>query len=125
MRDSTKFDACSVQRALPSAADFPAAIEPRLRRLLTGTDDVCAVPAPDPADTIPRRPRWGDVARVDSLSIADSTATAFLHVVHGEYHHNERYTLRRGPGGQWWVSQVQETGFEQFYYAPRRPGARQ
>jgi hypothetical protein len=125
MRDSTKFDACSVQRALPSPSDFPASIELRLRRLLTATDSPCAVPQPDPADTIPRRPRWGDVVRIDSLSIADTTATAFLHVVHGEYHHSERYTLGRKRGeGVWWVSEVRQGGFEQFYYAPRRPAGR-
>jgi hypothetical protein len=120
MRDSTKVDACSVRRALPSPADFPSAIEPRLRRLLTATEIPCPIPPPTAVDTTQRRPRWGDVVQIDSLTIADTTATAFLHVVHGEEHHNERFTLGRDRSGEWWVVEVRQTGFVRTYYAPRR-----
>jgi hypothetical protein len=125
MKDSTKVDACSVERALPSPSDFPASIEPRLRRLLTGTENVCNAPQADLGDTVSRRPRWGDIVRIDSLSVADSSAMVFVHVVHGEYHHSESYALARTRGGGWWVREVRQWGFVQSYYAPRRPGGRQ
>ncbi|MDB4952219.1 MAG: TonB-dependent receptor [Gemmatimonadetes bacterium] len=121
MNDSTRVEACSVERALASPADFPASIDARYRALLTTTEKPCAAaPHPAPASEL-GDPAWRKVARVDSVSVADSIATVYLGVSHGEQHHSEAYTLVRGRSGGWWVNEVRQWGFTRTYYIRRPP----
>jgi hypothetical protein len=114
MRDSTTFDACSVFKALAEPADFPAAVEPRFRHLLSTHEHPCSDMGPQHGPISVHR------VTLDSLVLHDTTGTAFLHVTHGEKRHGENVELVRR-GGRWWVSEVRLWGSEQVY--PSRPAA--
>lgn len=80
MEDSTRFDGCSVYRALGSPADFPSGILEPVRPLLDRTSDPCAA---DPTRVLERRPLT--YVRVDSISTSgDSAARVHLSVRKGD-----------------------------------------
>lgn len=121
--DSTRLDACSVERALGSAVDFHAAgMLPEAQALLDRVSDPCAE---DSSRAPVRRPM--NSVRVDSI-VVSGDSVARVHVTvrkQSEQRYFETYDvggLNRGaPVG--WIREVRVWGIMREY--PVRPGGPQ
>lgn len=110
MADSTRFEACSVQRAMNGAEDFAMHIIEPVRGLLNRTGSPCPRQPPGPRE-------WRAEVLVDSLRFTDSTANVYVTVLRGELIHRENYTLARDPLSPAFmpIRDVRLWGHGQFY----------
>ncbi|HSU14817.1 hypothetical protein [Longimicrobium sp.] len=112
LRDSTKFDACSVYRTVGSPEQVSAGLLPAFRDLLVAR----AAPCDTPETVDPRREVR---VLVDSVNLAGPNRRVYLTVRRGEETHREEYQLVNPDA--WAVDRVVLSGAVRFYYA--RPGA--
>ncbi|HET7230752.1 MAG TPA: hypothetical protein VFJ16_12160 [Longimicrobium sp.] len=114
--DTTRFDACSVFRALGSPATFPAGVDSVLTLLLDRTVEPCAG-----GDSTRVAVRWPPrFVRVDSIS----TGRAVLTVRKGDYSYREAYVLRAQKYGDRVSATVQEVRTYGFLHARLVPPGR-
>jgi len=115
MRDTTKFDACSVYRAVGSQQEVASGLLPAFRNVLLARSTPC-----DQPENID--PRHEVRVLVDSLVLSDTTGRAFLTVRRGEQRHQEEYELGN-PRAGWTVKRAILSGATRFYYVRPRPAA--
>lgn len=108
--DPTKFSACSVFDAVGRPADFPRGVLPPLLRGFDSTTPNCTARHPEASSA--SRPR----VAVDSVTLQDNSATAYVTVHKGEQVYREDYYLiNRTPGVRWGLREVRVWGATRVY----------